>query len=897
MVVIVGGSPCLKIDVHCHILPGHIPETPGFPWKLATLDDDVFGAKLECDDGTVLHKLPLSCFDIDVILQESDAVGIDVLVMSTMIDMLCYYLEPRVGIGWARYLNDDIAATCKARADRLVGLGTVPLQDPEAAVLELRRCVLELGLRGVQIGSHMDAWDGLDEKTGKPMYKHVALDAAVFKPFWSEAERLGAAIMVHPGDSEWGCSDFPSKRGFVRMPSETAVTGTALILCRILDEFPSLKVLLSHGSKSLHLISRIQWTSASDCGRQPVEIAKRLFFDSTHNSDILRLLVETAGAERVVFGRNGPFTCAQIPSFTLGSVELLDDFPGMTVQNMHSLLDEEKRALLAYSALTWLGLEENSFEPQWKKATGLLNGLNVAGKPVQWSICSSASTGPATPTLTPATIVPAPALAAPELQAKLHTEKEKREQLINMFAPFAIWFVCVAIVWLATLRITGNFRSSVALACVTFVVLGWVLRPAGCTVEYTSFAFLLVVVLSGTLTWQQALKSMSAGGLWLIFFGMCMTVSLSEMKVVDRIAAQLCKGTYSWNMLLLRLHILAFILSIVMPSQMVRVQFVVVIARKVVEHMKINPYSRHASAVVLSLVITTNNSGLGILTGALPNIIGAGILQTCEIEIKWGFWFLGMFPTFGIGSAVVSFLILWLATRKEPWTACKVEREAELTASGPGSSKWKEHVVAAVFCMCLALWGTDMLHGIDPVLIAMGAVTILFSPCFLSFRLINQQANFLMVFFIAAAITTPATIEQAPEFHQLVGRVARETLLTTSDSSLQYALCMILGWPIMLICNAALPMGMLVPFFCPGSDLSDLGLDSRLGAMAIAAVTNSPLLPYQQAPFLIALVLSSDIVRHDHFIVCQIANAVANGLLLAPLTFGYWRLIALDALT
>lgn len=62
-----------------------------------------------------------------------------------------------------RYLNDDIAQTCNSNPHKFIGLCTVPLQDPILAVGELRRCVLELGMAGVQIGSCVNEWN-LDER-------------------------------------------------------------------------------------------------------------------------------------------------------------------------------------------------------------------------------------------------------------------------------------------------------------------------------------------------------------------------------------------------------------------------------------------------------------------------------------------------------------------------------------------------------------------------------------------------------------------------------------------------------------------------------------------------------------------------------------------------------------
>ena len=50
-----------------------------------------------------------------------------------------------------RVLNDGFAEIVAKHPDRLMGMGTVPLQDPGMAVAELDRSVRELGFRGVEL--------------------------------------------------------------------------------------------------------------------------------------------------------------------------------------------------------------------------------------------------------------------------------------------------------------------------------------------------------------------------------------------------------------------------------------------------------------------------------------------------------------------------------------------------------------------------------------------------------------------------------------------------------------------------------------------------------------------------------------------------------------------------
>ena len=47
--------------------------------------------------------------------------------------------------------NDEVAGFVAARPDRFSGLAAVDLRDPVRAVRELRRCVLELGFKGLRV--------------------------------------------------------------------------------------------------------------------------------------------------------------------------------------------------------------------------------------------------------------------------------------------------------------------------------------------------------------------------------------------------------------------------------------------------------------------------------------------------------------------------------------------------------------------------------------------------------------------------------------------------------------------------------------------------------------------------------------------------------------------------
>ncbi len=87
-------------------------------------------------------------------------------------------------IALARAYNDWLHEAYLARSPRFQGMALIPMQEPEAAVAELRRAVEELGFVGAMLPS-----TGLKDHLG----------AKEYWPVYREADRLGCALGVHGG--------------------------------------------------------------------------------------------------------------------------------------------------------------------------------------------------------------------------------------------------------------------------------------------------------------------------------------------------------------------------------------------------------------------------------------------------------------------------------------------------------------------------------------------------------------------------------------------------------------------------------------------------------------------------------------------------------------------------
>jgi aminocarboxymuconate-semialdehyde decarboxylase len=116
-----------------------------------------------------------------------DENNISTQVLSTIRILFTYSSENVLEL--SRELNDHIASFCRQYPTRFISLGTVSLQAPHLTINELGRCPHELGLKVVQIGTHVN---------------ELNLDAIELDQFWCEVEKLDACVFVHLLDMPMG---------------------------------------------------------------------------------------------------------------------------------------------------------------------------------------------------------------------------------------------------------------------------------------------------------------------------------------------------------------------------------------------------------------------------------------------------------------------------------------------------------------------------------------------------------------------------------------------------------------------------------------------------------------------------------------------------------------------
>ncbi len=298
------------IDIHCHCM---VPEANALVMQAT----GVAGGGVDVNANAHVNALTRGIMqernkidfprltDVETRLADMDRLGIDIQVISPSPGHFVYAAPPEVARDSAKLVNDHIASLVAKHPKRLMGMGTVPLQDCDMAVAELERTVNELGFRGVEICTNV---------------KGVDLTRAGLEKFFARVEELGILIFMHPfGTSLVGrMSDhyFPNTIGH---PLESALAVGQLIFDGYLERFPKLKVCIAHGGGYIPAYwGRFEHAYAHrpDCRvnikKPPSHYLKKLHFDTVVFSEQeLKHLIETWGAERVMLGTDYPFDMAE----------------------------------------------------------------------------------------------------------------------------------------------------------------------------------------------------------------------------------------------------------------------------------------------------------------------------------------------------------------------------------------------------------------------------------------------------------------------------------------------------------------------------------------------------------------------------------------------------------
>jgi aminocarboxymuconate-semialdehyde decarboxylase len=324
-----------SIDVHAHLTPQCFWRATenGGDWHTIRREQDANGGEIAVVGGRRQSLPPRARWTPEQRLADMDSLGVDMHVVSPFVGFYNYQLDGRIAIATSQAINDEISSMTRSRPDRFAGLGTLPMQDVKAAIGELERCMVHLGLKGAEINDHVNG---------------RTLEEPEFRPFWKAAEELGALIFFHQG----GETLVSPRTTRYHLPNsignlvDRAVTFATLVSGGVMDQYPNLKICLGHGGGyTCYGIGRLDrgWQVRSEArahmAQPPSAYLRRFYYDCiVYTEAALRFLIDTVGADRVLFGTDWPYDMAL-------------DWPVSWILGMQSLSQEEKEAIL------WKNLE------------------------------------------------------------------------------------------------------------------------------------------------------------------------------------------------------------------------------------------------------------------------------------------------------------------------------------------------------------------------------------------------------------------------------------------------------------------------------------------------------------------------------------------------------------
>jgi len=329
--------------MHSHILPKTMPNwTQKFGYgKFIHLEPNPDGSANMMQGGQFFRRIVENCWDEQLRIEEYKPYHTQVQVVCTIPVMFSYWAKTADALELSRFLNDHIADLVVRFPKNYIGLATIPMQDPQAAIQELERAKA-IGHVGIQIGSNINDENLSEEK---------------FFPIFEACARLGMAVMIHP----WQMMGFDSMKKYwlpwlVGMPAETSRAACSLIFGGVLERLPNLRVCFSHaGGSFLPTLGRIEHgfncrpdLVAIDNPHNPRTYLGKFWVDSiTHDIAALEYILKLQGSKRVCLGSDYPFP--------LGDLEI-----GKFIEESQ-LSPEVKEDIFCNATLEWLQLDKQLF--------------------------------------------------------------------------------------------------------------------------------------------------------------------------------------------------------------------------------------------------------------------------------------------------------------------------------------------------------------------------------------------------------------------------------------------------------------------------------------------------------------------------------------------------------
>ena len=332
-------SPLKRIDVHNHVCPAELLQAVrNAPQRFGMrVEGEGEGLRVVRPDTRHAFAIVPELHDPKAKLEGLDRRGIDAAFISPGPMFFFYWLAADAGLEAARLINEGIAKMTAYDPQRLLGMGTLPVQDPDAAVAELERVVRQYGWRAIEIGTEVGTGQIADPR---------------FRKLLRRAQELKVFLFAHPFSFTPLCDGLGQYHlnNLIGNPLASTVMAAHLMFSGALDELRELKICLAHGGGFLpYQIGRfahghrVRKDVSADTPTSPYELLRRFYFDAlTHDAQALRFLIDQVGADRVTLGTDAPY-------------DMAEDHPLETLGKVRGLTEAEREQVCCRTALELMG--------------------------------------------------------------------------------------------------------------------------------------------------------------------------------------------------------------------------------------------------------------------------------------------------------------------------------------------------------------------------------------------------------------------------------------------------------------------------------------------------------------------------------------------------------------
>jgi aminocarboxymuconate-semialdehyde decarboxylase len=309
----------LVVDVHAHLMVPESAELTRPHFKPEFEPRTFFSSPVTKEVNTEFYRLAEGKYtDPEIRLADMDAMGCDIQLVALTPFHYFYWADGDLAPKVASLQNEEIARMAGFAPDRLVGVGTLPMAHPEAAVSEVSR-IAELGFPAVEIGADINGAD---------------LDDPSLEPVWDALEEAGLVTILHPaGFTEARRLTDYYLVNVIGMPLSTTLAVTRLILAGVFERHPGLEMVLVHGGGYLPFYwartdhaFRHRPEMREHIDRLPSEYLSSLYYDLTvFDPALVDTLAERFGTDHLLIGTDYPFDMGETDPLALLAATTLDE--------------------------------------------------------------------------------------------------------------------------------------------------------------------------------------------------------------------------------------------------------------------------------------------------------------------------------------------------------------------------------------------------------------------------------------------------------------------------------------------------------------------------------------------------------------------------------------------